>query len=440
MDISHGLGSNNGVNSLLTQTIGQYKKVLVLAVGGGNDSVSTLLLQQQLNKRFGYGPEYIDIVAVLPDCIDYHHSTKTNHHLLSIINENTTRSVNGKSINAFPERILSQHKNIIPALKIKNIYGISMWQGSYGVLSALTYLVDSEGYDLILSIDVGGDFIACESNVEVLSPMMDGYMLYALKELKTYIEARSLKTEMLYCVFGLGTDGESTPAMLDEALSMLPGVEEHLFAKEDIQPFINFYRNIVEKNRYSRTTDYTILEICNEHHDNPSQFRGRFHVKKSQDEKSEVYYGDFSHLQDTKFYGKYYLFEDIGKIQNKYSKGCGSGIEWFLHVQKEETKINHELNGQSYQDIGLLLNQDELKNHSLFFGTPSRKFDDKQQIEIIKDINTSILNKVYDFAFIYSELIGFIDQSIYHLKINDDISVISLNQSKMNTLFNRCKD
>ena len=44
----------------------EYKKVLVLAVGGGNDSVSTVLLQLELNKQFHYKPEHIDIVAVLP--------------------------------------------------------------------------------------------------------------------------------------------------------------------------------------------------------------------------------------------------------------------------------------------------------------------------------------------------------------------------------------
>ena len=91
----------------------KYKKVLVLAVGGGNDSVSTLLLQLQLNKKFGYSPDTIDIVAVLPDCLDYQNLTPTSHCLIGIINESTTRSVQGYVMNAFPERILAQNKNII---------------------------------------------------------------------------------------------------------------------------------------------------------------------------------------------------------------------------------------------------------------------------------------------------------------------------------------
>ena len=56
----------------------QYKKILVLAVGGGNDSVSTLLLQLQLNKKFNYSPDSIDIVAVLPDCLEYQNLDTTD--------------------------------------------------------------------------------------------------------------------------------------------------------------------------------------------------------------------------------------------------------------------------------------------------------------------------------------------------------------------------
>jgi hypothetical protein len=53
--------------------LAKVNNVLVLAVGGGNDSVSTLLLQKQLQESFGYSPEKISIVAVLPDCLDYQH-------------------------------------------------------------------------------------------------------------------------------------------------------------------------------------------------------------------------------------------------------------------------------------------------------------------------------------------------------------------------------
>lgn len=402
-----------------------YKNVLVLAVGGGNDSVSTLLLQLQLNKKFGYQPEKIDIVAVLPDCLDYHNLIPTEHPLVDIINTNTSRSVQGYVMNAFPERILSQNKNIFPELAVSHVYGVSMKQGSVGVSKALQYLVGKENYDLILAIDVGGDFVAHKDNLEVLSPMMDGYMLYALKELQSFMKKENIYTKMIFSIFGLGTDGESTPEMLKEALALLPGVKEYSFNKEDIAPFVSFYRDVVEKNRYSRTTDYTLLEITEQGHDNPSNFRGRFHVKTHPTEKSQVYYGIFSHYQSEEFFGKFYLFENIDQVTNLYSQKADNGIEWFLNVQSQTNKINHELNGQSYNDIGEILSKDSLKGRSLFFGTPSRKFNAQQQVEIAKDISKSVLYGIYDFAIIYHDYQDYMDSHLFVAQITEDLTLVS---------------
>lgn len=405
----------------------QFKRVLVLAVGGGNDSVSTIMLQLQLNRKYDYQPEEIDIVAVLPDCLDYQNIQSTDHPLISIIQDNSTRSVQGFFIDAFPERILAQNKHIINELPVKNIFGISMANGSFGISGALKHLITNNSYDLILAIDVGGDFIAHKDNVEVLSPMMDGYMLFALKELQQFITERAISTQIVFSVFGLGTDGESTPEMLKQALALLPDIQEHIFNKNDIQPFIQFYRNIVEENRYSRTTDYTILEITEQSHENPSQFRGRFHVKTNHDEKSEIYYGNFIHYQSPEFFGKFYLFKDILLIDNLYSQGVKNGFEWFLNVQKESTKINHELNGQSYSNIGQVLNHDKLFGKSLFFGTPSRKFTEEQQILIAKNISQSMMNNIYDYSIIYNSYSYLIDKNLFIYQINNDLSLITNN-------------
>lgn len=408
----------------------KYKKVLVLAVGGGNDSVSTLLLQLQLNQTFGYAPEFIDIVAVLPDCLDYQELTPTSHPLVGIINGNTTRSVQGYVMNAFPERILSQHKTIFPQLPVRQVFGISMRQGSVGVANALQYLITESSYDLILGIDVGGDFIAHKDNLDVLSPMMDGYMLYALKELQSFIKENLISLDMIFSIFGLGTDGESTPDMLHKALSLLPGVKEYSFNKNTVAPFVEFYRDTVEPNRYSRTTDYTLLEITEKGHDNPSNFRGRFHVKTHPTDKSAVFYGFFSHYQHPEFFGKFYLFTNIDQVTNLYSKKSHNGIEWFLNVQTEATKINHELNGQSYQDIGALLQQPLLDNQSLFFGTPSRKFNPHQQVEIAKEISKSILYGIYDHAIIYKQYQDLMDSHLSVMSINEDLVVVSATLEK----------
>lgn len=404
----------------------KYKKALVLAVGGGNDSVSTVLLQLELNKQFNYKPEHIDIVAVLPDCLEYYNLLKTKHSLISKITENSKRFVGNKEINSFPERVLFNNKNLFKELNIKNIFGLSMEKGSIGILESLKYLL-KEDYDLILSIDVGGDFIAHKDNIEVLSPMMDGYMLYALKSLKSYIEESNKKTDMLFSVFGLGTDGESTPEMLDKALGLLPNVKSYKFNKKNISEFIDFYYGIVEKDRYSRTTDFTIKEILEEPHENPTLFRGRFHTKPNKNEKSKIYYGNFNHFQDKKFFGRYYLFEDISLINNNYSHKSRNGLEWFLKVQTQKTKINHELNGQTY-NLEKIINSKNFDKETLFFGTPSRKFNKEQQIEIIKDINNMLINKIVDYAIVYKEYSEYLSNNIKKVELKNDLMLISRNE------------
>ena len=404
----------------------EYKKVLVLAVGGGNDSVSTVLLQLELNKQFHYKPEHIDIVAVLPDCLEYYNLLKTKHNLISKIKENSKRFVGNKEINSFPERVLFNNKNLFKELNIKNIFGLSMEKGSVGILESLKYLL-KEDYDLILSIDVGGDFIAHKDNTEVLSPMMDGYMLYALKSLKSYIEEFNKKTDMLFSVFGLGTDGESTPEMLDKALDLLPNVKSYKFNKKNISKFIDFYYGIVEKDRYSRTTDFTIKEILEEPHENPTLFRGRFHTKPNKNKKSKIYYGNFNHFQDKKFFGRYYLFEDISLINNNYSHKSRNGLEWFLKVQNQKTKINHELNGQTY-NLEKIINSKNFDKETLFFGTPSRKFNKEQQIEIIKDINNMLINKIVDYAIVYKEYSEYLSNNIRKVELKNNLMLISKNE------------
>lgn len=386
------------------------KNILVLAVGGGNDSVSTLLLQQQLHVEHGYCPENIHIVAVLPDCLDYHDLLPSPHPLVGIIQPTTTRSVQGKEMKAFPERILSTYKNEL-SLPLSIIYGISMREGSKGVARGLQYLLDTGNYDMVLAIDVGGDFIAHQNNIEVLSPMMDGYMLSALRIINTSVP-------FIYCVFGLGTDGESTVLMLNEALSLIDYYEGR-FDAQALEPFIHFYRQKVEPNRYSRTADFTIREIQGVEHDNPALFRGRFHIKGEHEGKP--YYGEFLHFQDPHFFGKYYLFDDISHVHNRYSIACENGIEWFCTVQEKNTKINHELNGQAYMDIGAILRVGALSNKSLFFGTPSHKFNETQQVQISQDVFQAIKKGTYDLALVYSD---YLNKPIFSEIITPSLAVI----------------
>lgn len=408
------------------------KRPLVLAVGGGNDSVSTLFLQTQLAKDYDYQPECIAIAAMLPDCLDYQHLEPTNHPLVNIITDRTTRSVQGKPMRAFPEQMLATHKSSVPGVTVGTLYGLSMAEGSTGIAKALKHLLNNHEFDLVLAIDVGGDFIAVEENLDVLSPMMDGYMLHALRLLSV---DKSFSTPVLYSVFGLGTDGESTPEMLDKALKRLPDVQEGSFDAELLKPIVEFYRTKVEPNRYSRTADFTIREIDGTGHENPATYRGRFHVATSKDAVPVVHYGNYQHTQNPAFFGKYYLFSDLTKVMNPFAFACSSGITWFLRVQDNATRVNHELNGQAYMDIGDALQQKSLAGVSLFFGTPSRKFSEQAQNTIAQEVGTSVKNGVYDMAFIYAEYEHHASK-LPHTKVGRGLLLIGRDQEHVKRLSN----
>ena len=46
-------------------------KALVLGVGGGNDSVTLLILLEQLRITCGLCPAQVDVAAMLPDFLEY---------------------------------------------------------------------------------------------------------------------------------------------------------------------------------------------------------------------------------------------------------------------------------------------------------------------------------------------------------------------------------
>src|SRR5690348_9900690 len=56
-------------------------RALVLGVGGGNDSVTLLILLEQLRSSHGFAPSHLDIAAMLPDFLEYsgYAETKMEH-------------------------------------------------------------------------------------------------------------------------------------------------------------------------------------------------------------------------------------------------------------------------------------------------------------------------------------------------------------------------
>lgn len=96
-----------------------------------------------------------------------------------MITPDSRRRAGERITEKFPERILASRKHTLPGLPISSVDGLSMREGSRGIARALFALMEHGHHDLLLACDVGGDFIATAGNLDVLSPMMDGYALSA---------------------------------------------------------------------------------------------------------------------------------------------------------------------------------------------------------------------------------------------------------------------
>lgn len=362
----------------------QSKKVLLVGAGGGNDSFSSLLLLNQIQKDLSFTVSHLDIAAMMPSCLSYQNVRPTADCGLFELSSNSTRFADFKELKAFPEKVLCQLKDRV-GFPLQKVFGVSMSKGSEGVLNAFRYLLGSFNYDLIVVADVGGDFIALDSNTAVLSPQMDGYVGWAFKQLEK-------EYPVIYGVFGLATDGESTSEMISQSLQAGAALKitEGVIDKEDVQ-FKNLqelYRKHVEPNRYSRTTDFTLKEITGEHHENPSKFRCRLHVKNSL-ESTDKFYAYFEHHHDPVYYGKYYLFSSLEFVNNRFCTHCANSLDWILQVHRYPEKVNHELCGQ-YED-------------GIYYCLPSYRFTQEQRDQIVDKALKAVAQGFYENAVFYKE-------------------------------------
>ena len=396
-------------------------RVLVLAVGGGNDSVSSLLLLKQLEADFHLRPHQIDVACMLPDVLDYTFMAPTPEPSLFRIESTSQRSVQGHPITAFPEPLLVAHKETC-GLPIRTVWGFHMGRGSVGILNALQSLLNSESYDLVLAFDVGGDFIALPENQGVLSPQMDGYLLAALQALPKQAHYPPIYGGL----FGLGTDGESTPEMLDSALRALGPTLTGTFNPQLLSAPIHFYRSYVEPMRYSRTADLTILQILSIPYPLTMPYRARFHVSLAGVRGTETVYALFNHRQDERYFKQYWIFDQFQNIQNPYALLCLNGLEWALKMGNQSSQINHELNGQAYMNLGALLGFESFDGQSLFIGTPSHHFTESQQDTLARLTIEAVLGGVYDYALLWAQQQRHcLDAQLSVASLNKDFIVIS---------------
>lgn len=364
------------------------KSALLFGVGGGNDSVTALLLREQLRLHYGFAPERLDIAAMMPDALEYRNYDATGHERAWRLRPDSERWVQGTRVTGFPEPLLARAAG---RFGVGSVYGLDMRAGAEGVYGGLSHLLTANGYDLVLACDVGGDFIAAPENVDVLSPMMDAYALHALRRLDT---PGSL-TRFAYAIFGLGTDGESSPEMLARALANLGEYEDCRF-DADVAPDVErFYRDVIEPNRYSRTADFTFREIRGgaDLHAEAEGYRVRFHTRP-EPKRRRSYTGAFEHPFDPTHYGRYLLFDRLDGVRNPFCVPCRSGLEWVRRTCDNPDRVHHEA-------VGLTLPDGE--GHAVNVALASRKFSEPDRAAIFADTVSALRTGVYGAALVYRE-------------------------------------
>src|ERR1043166_5635322 len=97
----------------------------------------------------------------------------------------------------------------------RDVLMIDLSGGGKGVVEALTVALTELQVDLLVGVDVGGDSLATGYEKGLYSPLADSVMLAAFTELD---ESRR---NVLWAVFGYGSDGEMTADVIERNLSLI---------------------------------------------------------------------------------------------------------------------------------------------------------------------------------------------------------------------------
>ena len=91
-------------------------------------------------------------------------------------------------------------------------------------------------------------------------------------------------------------------------------------------------------------------------------------------------------------------------IDNPFEVACVSGLDWFFGIQGNgHARANHELQGFEYANLEAQVGLPSSTQHSVFFGTPSRRFLDADRRAIARDVAASVACGRFDSALMFTE-------------------------------------
>lgn len=340
---------------------GKYKKALLLGTGGGNDIVSTMLIAEYLMNQ---GIQ-CDVAGVLsPGAI--HEFNGEIEQPINKLEKDARRYIasNNRCEISFIDSILPDLSKRME-YKVDQFYDFSTKFGTSILEREINHLINENGYDLFLEVDVGGDILGRKKDKTLLSPLMDFTSLYLLD--KVCVDSYLVE-------FGLGTDGELRKAGMLEILEELRTKNVLLSEGEidnshtEVKRFRELYGNIanVRAGNTGRMTLKT-LDIKGTDQDLVSQYYSKWVVGNMPPLKNY-----FDVTIPYKTFGKVYLMDGkkLPSLRTETAISYESALEQFVKIKSDTPEWKTELD-MCYVDGNYIL-------------TPSLQLEKAMREEIIK--------------------------------------------------------
>jgi hypothetical protein len=176
-----------------------YKKILIIGAGSGADILSSLLIVNELKNK----NNIIDLAGFLTPWA-VHYFDNLIEKPINIIKDGKNEKVKlGKTNISLPFFETTLHKlNKGNKLGVNKMFLFSLQKGTKVLKKNIEKIINKEGYDLILVVDVGGDILVDKANLkDIFTPIVDISCLNIFSNIKT-------KAKKYLIVIAPGIDGE----------------------------------------------------------------------------------------------------------------------------------------------------------------------------------------------------------------------------------------
>jgi hypothetical protein len=213
-------------------------KSLVVGIGGGNDMYTSGLVISNLLKL---GAQ-VDVAGILSPMAIHTFKGKIEEPINQIKGKverflHFPVPVQIPFVDAFAPKFYAS-----VGIKVGKCFDFSIRFGTEKLIKSLEKLIQIEGYDLVVAVDVGGDvFARGEKDSTLLTPLADFAMLHCI----SCLDVDSAMVEL-----GFGTDCELRPTGMSEILAHLRNsgmlISEHRLSSDDSEliAFKKLYKKV----------------------------------------------------------------------------------------------------------------------------------------------------------------------------------------------------